>query len=280
MNKKLYNLLLLSAALLFASSCNNNSEEPAPIPEPPMICPSDSLVMVDFYHSMKGDEWERPWDLTNPKTWHGITGMWNEEKQYYEIYRMDITKDICGSNGAKLPESIGRLKKLTHLIIGDCHGLTGNIPESLYDCPLETLDITFCPGLQGPLSHRIGDLSNTLKHLCISANRSFSSELSKELGKCTKLLYINLSANKFYGKIPIELKNCRREMFLNQNQFSELDWEWFIDEDILIFPDMRNNNFSGEIPTEVTESKHWKKRRNYIYPFNEGYGFANVEDYS
>ena len=86
MNKKLYNLLLLSAALLFASSCNNNSEEPAPIPEPPMICPSDSLVMVDFYHSMKGDEWERPWDLTNPKTWHGITGMWNEEKQYYELY--------------------------------------------------------------------------------------------------------------------------------------------------------------------------------------------------
>ena len=280
MNKKLYNLLLLSAALLFASSCNNNSEEPAPIPEPPMICPSDSLVMVDFYHSMKGDEWEKPWDLTNPKTWHGITGMWNEEKQYYEIYQIDITKDICGSNGAKLPESIGKLKKLTHLIIGDCHGLTGNIPESLYDCPLETLDITFCPGLQGPLSHRIGDVSNTLKYLYIAENKSFQSELPKELEKCTNLHCIILIGNKFYGNIPIELKNCRRQLVLDNNLFTEIDWEWFTDEDVLIIPSMKNNNFSGEVPIEVLENERWEKDRFHFHPFNEGYGFSNVEDYS
>ena len=69
-------------------------------------------------------------------------------------------------------------------------------------------------------------------------------------------------------------------MFLDQNQFSEFDWEWFIDDDILIFPNMRRNNFSGEVPTKVLKSEHWRKRRNYIYPFNEGYGFSNVEDYS
>lgn len=280
MNAKLHKWIYLLGIIVISISCENNNEEPIPIPQAPMICPSDSLVMVDYYHSMKGDEWERPWDLTNPKTWHGITGMWNDEKQYYEIYRIDITKDICGSNSAKLPESIGNLKKLTHLIIGNCNGLTGSLPESLYDCPLETLEISFCPGFLGPLSPRIGNLSNSLKHLCISANKSFRSELPKELGKCTKLLYINLSANKLYGKIPIELKNCKREMFLDQNQFSEFDWEWFIDDDILIFPNMRRNNFSGEVPTKVLKSEHWRKRRNYIYPFNEGYGFSNVEDYS
>lgn len=279
MNKKLYNLILLSVALLFASSCNNN-EEPAPVSKQPMICPSDSLVMVDFYHSMKGNEWERPWDLTNPKTWHGVTGMWNEEKKYYDIYWIQVTKDICGSNNAKLPESIGKLKNLKYLTISECYGLTGSIPESLYDCPLESLDIALCPGLQGPLSSKIGNLSNTLRDLNIVGNKSFSSELPKELGKCTKLLYVSLQGNKFYGKIPIELKNCKLAMFLDQNQFSELDWEWFIDEDVLIFPNMRRNNFSGEVPEKVLESVFWEKRRNYIYPFNQGYGFSNVEDYS
>lgn len=129
-------------------------------------------------------------------------------------------------------------------------------------------------------SSRIGDLSSTLNYLCIAANKNFSSELPKELGKCTNLQYINLSENEFYGKIPIELKNCKRMMFLNMNHFSKLDWEWFTDEDILIFPDMRENNFSGEVPKKVLESDFWEKRRNYIYPFNQGYGFSNVDDYS
>lgn len=280
MNKKLYNLILLPVALLFACSCNNNNEEPAPTSKQPMICPSDSLVMVDFYHSMKGDEWERPWDLTNPKTWHGVTGMWNEEKQYYDIYWIQVTKDICGSNNAKLPESIGKLKNLKYLTISECNGLTGSIPESLYDCPLESLEITFCPGLQGPLSPKIGNLSNTLKDLNIVGNKSFSSELPKELGKCTKLLYINLGENKLYGKIPIELKNCRRQLILDKNLFTEIDWEWFTDEDVLIIPSMRKNNFTGEVPIEVLENERWKEDRCYFHPFNDGYGFSNVDDYS
>lgn len=280
MNAKLHKWIYILGAIILSTSCQNNSEEPIPISQAPMICPSDSLVMVDYYHSMKGDEWERPWDLTNPKTWHGITGMWNDEKQYYEIYRIDITNDICGRNGAKLPESIGNLKKLTHLIISDCNGLTGSIPESLYDCPLETLEISFCPGFFGPLSPKIGNLNNTLKYLYIAANKNFSSKLPKELGKCTKLLCINLGANKLYGKIPIELKNCKRQLILDDNLFSEIDWKWFTDEDVLIIPSMKKNNFTGEVPIKVLENKRWEKDRFHFYPFNKGYGFSNVEDYS
>lgn len=279
MNAKLHKWIYLLGMFFCSISCKNSGEEPAP-PQLPMICPSDSLVMVDFYHSMKGDEWERPWDLTNPKTWHGVTGMWNDEKQYYDIWFIKITKDICGNNDAKLPESIGKLKNLKHLYISDCKGLTGSIPESLYDCPLESLEIILCPGLQGPLSPRIGDLNKTLKHLYIAANKNFSSELPKELGKCTNLLYINFGSNKLYGKIPIELKNCRRQLILDDNLFTEIDWEWFTDEDVLIIPSMRNNNFSGEVPSEVLENERWKEDRCYFYPFNEGYGFSNVEDYS
>ena len=114
----------------------------------------------------------------------------------------------------------------------------------------------------------------------IAANKSFSSELPKELGKCTKLLCINLSENKLYGKIPIELKNCRRQLILDKNLLTEIDWEWFTDEDVLIIPSMKRNNFSGEVPNKVLENERWEKDRFHFYPFNKGYGFSNVEDYS
>jgi hypothetical protein len=43
---------------------------------------------------------------------------------------------------------------------------------------------------------------------------------------------------------------------------------------------MKNNNFSGEVPIEVLENERWEKDRFHFHPFNEGYGFSNVEDYS
>ncbi len=279
MNKVFFNLLLLFGVLPFFYSCGDTAEEVVPPPSPPMICPADSLVLVDFYHSMKGDEWERPWDLTNPKTWHGVTGKWNSEKGYYDTWMLYITPDICGSHDARLPESIGNLKNLKYLLIERCEGLAGSLPESLYDCPLEEIDIMFCPNLQGPLSPKIGNLRNTLTVLNITKNRSFSSELPKELSECTKAHYINLSRNRFYGNIPVELKKNRLNMFLDYNLFTSIDWEWFTDEDVLILPSMRNNNFTGEVPAEVLESERWEEDRNFFYPFNEGYGFSNVTDY-
>ena len=87
MNAKLHKWIYLLGIIVISISCENNNEEPIPIPQAPMICPSDSLVMVDYYHSMKGDEWERPWDLP--------------------ILRLGMESQECGTMKSNITKFIG-----------------------------------------------------------------------------------------------------------------------------------------------------------------------------
>lgn len=76
-----------------------------PPPEPPTINVTDSLVMVDLYHSMKLGEWGEAynWDLTDPESWIGIGFQTDENGLKYvnkiriilPVGGIKLIKDLC-----------------------------------------------------------------------------------------------------------------------------------------------------------------------------------------
>lgn len=166
-------------------------------------------------------------------------------------------------------------------IIREAWGLEGNIPESLYDCPLSGLKIN-CTNLEGPLSPNIGKLKNTLTNFELANSINFKSELPKELGECKRLQYLVIVDTGFYGKAPIEINQLDSifpgSFTLWENHFTEVDWGLLTQEKGWM-PQLSFNDFSGEVPDGVLSSEVWQDRKGFLYPFNKGYGFSNVTEY-
>ncbi|EXC54608.1 Receptor-like protein 12 [Morus notabilis] len=121
----------------------------------------------------------------------------------------------------KLPDSIGNLKSLTILNLGECN-LSGTIPSSISNLSqLQRLDLSI-NSFNVPSS--LGNLTR-LEDLDLSSNR-FNGELPSSLGNLIKLKCFDLSQNSFSGHIPFSLGNLM--------QLEDLDSSW--------------NSFSGEIP--------------------------------
>lgn len=267
---------LVSALLLFLMvSCDEKDHEMPP----PTVCPTDSLALVDFYQSMKGDQWhpDVQWNLADPLTWGNVKFAYDENglKVATEIW---INENYC-AEGSKLSETIGQLKHLQMLNIESASHLVGKIPESFYDCPIKYFMIKYAPKLEGPLSANIGKLKNTLRYLLITNCSRFESTIPPELGECINLYYVCLGWNSFYGKVPIELRNLKIAPMLFYNRLTEVDWRYFT-EDIgcPLPPDMKGNNFSGEVPEKVLAADKWKEHSHYaFFPINDGYGFSNVK---
>lgn len=240
----------------------------------PTINIVDSLVMVDFYNNMKGEEWLDSWDLHDPTTWHNIKFIYDETTKLKYVYGIYINRFYC-IEGSRFPETLGNLKYLAEFCIMEGPGIVGKIPESLYDCPLVYLYIQYSPTIEGPLSRNVGKLGATLEQLAITNCPSFLSEIPAELGQCSKARYICLGWSGFYGKIPIELNQLIIHPMLIHNHLTEIDWRFFT-EDIGYVPEAGFNDFTGEIPEEVLKTERWKKYGNLaVFPPNEGYGFSN-----
>ena len=186
-------VLILFLSGLMTTGCDR--EENAPPPEPPTINVTDSLVMVDLYHSMKLGEWGEAynWDLTDPESWIGI-GFQTDENGLKYVNKIRIIlyqdKDIECS----LPSSLGNLKYLSEFGLGGIPNLRGSLPESIYNCPMRIMKIGQCPKFEDKLSPKIAQWKNTLVELTINQT-SFYGEVPKEIGECQLLEYLSLNSN-------------------------------------------------------------------------------------
>lgn len=268
---KTINSLSMLVLLLCSAMMGCNNDDP-PSPPSPTINATDSLVMVDFYHSMKLDQWGEPynWDLKDPTTWVGV-GFLEDENGLKYVGGIQL---LHGKNiDCSLPTNIGNLKYLVDLILHDIPFLQGTLPESIYDCPIISISIVDCPNLTGRLSSKIAKWGITLTDLNIY-HTALGGEIPKEIGTCQSLLYLNLKGNKFSGTIPAEIVQIPCHANLEENLFTGIDWDIFLKDAINLAPQCAYNNFTGEIPQEVLESERWNSF-NSFYPFNKGYGFSN-----
>lgn len=266
-------VLVLFLSGLMTTGCDR--KENAPPPEPPTINVTDSLVMVDLYHSMKLGEWGEAynWDLTDPESWIGI-GFQTDENGLKYVNKIRIIlyqdKDIECS----LPSSLGNLKYLSEFGLGGIPNLRDPFPESIYNCPMRIMSIFDCPKLTDKISPKIAQWKNTLVELTINRT-SFYGEIPKEIGECQSLAYLSLTSNKFSGIIPAEIVQIPcGTIFLEHNEITSIDWRIYTEN--IGYGDLQcaYNNFTGEIPQEVLESERWNRFHSF-YPFNKGYGFTN-----
>lgn len=276
MKKRMLLSFFAGLGLSFALTACNHNDTPVPESPPvPTITEADSLALLDFYHAMKGEEWEKKWDLKDPNTWYNVG--FKLVNNLKVVQTLQINKYCC-VEGSVLPQSLNQLQYMESFVIYDVNGLNCSIPETLYECPsLRNIVISNVPLLKGPLSPKISNLAATLINLTLISCKNFVSKLPPEIGLCQHLRYLNLANNSFYGKIPYEICHLSTNPFFGQNHFSEIDWRIFTDPETDIFPMMDRNDFTGVIPQEVLDSKDWERISSHLYPFNPGFGFSNYE---
>ncbi|CAB4315448.1 unnamed protein product [Prunus armeniaca] len=107
---------------------------------------------------------------------------------------------------------------------GKLYGDIGGLTE------LRSLDLSFNPGLTGPLSPRLGNLKNL--SILILAGCSFNGEIPDELGNLAELSFLALNSNNFSGAIPPSL-----------GKLSKLYWL-----------DLADNQLTGTIPISTYHS--------------------------
>ncbi|XP_049388900.1 leucine-rich repeat receptor protein kinase HPCA1-like [Solanum stenotomum] len=145
-----------------------------------------------------------------------------------ELETLDLSynKDLTGS----LPQSIGRLTKLSNLILVGC-GFSGTIPES------------------------IGDLRR-LAFLSLNSNQ-FTGRIPATIGYLTELHWLDLSDNQIEGNIPVSSgSNPGLDLLVNtehfhfgKNQLSgEIPARLFHSNMTLTHLLVENNKFTGVIP--------------------------------
>ncbi|CAL4953038.1 unnamed protein product [Urochloa decumbens] len=189
---------------------------------------------------------------------------------------------ILGHNGfsGSIPEEIGELKLLEELILSECK-LTG-IPWAVGDLrSLKLLDISG-NNFKTELPTSIDNLGNLSRLLAKGAG--LSGNIPKELGRCRKLVYVDLSTNSFSGSIPEELAGLEAIANFNvgQNNLSGQIPEWiqnwafrgckkltelnlqgnhlhgelpqYLSELPLVSVELSQNNFTGKLPENLWES--------------------------
>uniref|UniRef100_A0A1D1YKZ8 non-specific serine/threonine protein kinase n=1 Tax=Anthurium amnicola TaxID=1678845 RepID=A0A1D1YKZ8_9ARAE len=146
-------------------------------------------------------------------------------------------------------ESIGNLKNLTSLFLGQCN-LVGKIPPSIFGLtPLGNLDLSRNQ-LSGTLPRTISNLRNLYKIELYLNN--FTGEIPRELGNLTLLREFDISNNQFTGKLPEEMGNLANLWYfhLYKNSFwGELP-EGFGNLKYLRAFSIYENGFSGEFPVD------------------------------
>ncbi|XP_074285062.1 leucine-rich repeat receptor protein kinase HPCA1-like isoform X2 [Silene latifolia] len=149
-----------------------------------------------------------------------------------ELQTLDLSynKGLSG----RLPPAIGKLSKLTNLILAGCN-FNGELPDT------------------------IGSLSR-LTFLSLNSN-GFSGAIPHTIGNLTKLYWLDLASNKLTGTIPISNETASGlDMLVNtkhfhfgKNQLSgEITPQLFNENMTMLHLLLDNNQFSGNIPTTLS----------------------------
>ena len=170
-----------------------------------------------------------------------------------------------------LPGSLGKLRLLISLHLND-NNFSGDLPSSLRNLlMLETMDLGY-NGLSGIIPTWFGESFPFLRILILRSN-AFSGELSPKLSKLGSLQVIDLARNYLTGRIPASLGDLKaitqvhkKNKFLhygyNLGHYYEERLNVYVKKQMLNYTktlslvtsiDLSNNNFSGNIPNEITK---------------------------
>lgn len=287
------------------------------------ILAKERKILEDFYRKANGDAWDNKggWleSDTPVKKWYGITA--DNDGRVIEIsFELNnlsgsISPEICklkklekininmaNLNESAIPENIGDLTELTHLVIKQS-GLTGKIPVSIKN--LKKLQVINLDGnlLTGELLAEMGELIDlveisfsrndfsgsvpdswknlsNLKRVYFNFNKKITGKMDVFLN-CTNLLVLNLYNCGFSGEIGAGLGKLTKLVTINlagNNFTGKLPKELVASPDINYF-DVELNKLEGEIPAEIlnhpkidwTSKWHWRRICNQ----QQGYGFTN-----
>ncbi|URE11815.1 Leucine-rich repeat receptor-like protein kinase, partial [Musa troglodytarum] len=165
--------------------------------------------------------------------------------------------DPCGSNWVGIYCSNSHI---TSIVLSGL-SISGSLSEEIQNLTeLVHLDLSFNPGLDGPIPRTIGNLVK-LKRLFL-VGCSFSGSIPPELGKLSRLAFLSLNSNKLSGSIPGELGNLSSLVWFDITD-NEISGSIPVSDGTNLGLDMLKkcqhfhfgrNNLSGPIPPELFQS--------------------------
>ncbi|KAL6132885.1 hypothetical protein ACLB2K_065124 [Fragaria x ananassa] len=155
----------------------------------------------------------------------------------------------------ELSSYIGGLTELNSLDLSFNPGLDGFLPPQLGD--LQKLNILILAGCSfvGPIPEELGNLEQ-LTFLALNTNY-LTGKIPPSLGKLSKLYWLDVAENRLSGPLPISTSTSpgldlllnAKHFHLNKNLLSgSIPLKLFSSEMILIHALLDGNNFSGSIP--------------------------------
>ena len=149
---------------------------------------SDKKVIEELYECTQGERWHNSsgWGTgAHIKSWYGVTVDAEDRITALELRNNDLVGYI--------PRSIGRLKKLRRLLLGNNNNLIGSIPREIcFLRELRHLDLHNCNGLSGEVPQNIGD--NLIKLNCLSFHNChlLKGQLPASFGNLVELEELDL----------------------------------------------------------------------------------------
>ncbi|XP_059644676.1 probable leucine-rich repeat receptor-like protein kinase At1g35710 [Cornus florida] len=187
---------------------------------------------------------------------------WNFEGGELEKLNMSsfpnlVTLDLsyCRLNGS-IPYEIGRLSKLKYLrLFGN--DLTGTLPLSLANlAQIVELDISG-NSISGSIPSTIVSSFPNLVSLNLS-RCGFNGGIPYEIGRLSKLNYLQLSYNELTGMLPLSMANLTEllELDISYNELTGMMPLSMVNLTQLLQLDISNNSISGSIPPEIRNLKN------------------------
>nr|WHO55008.1 receptor-like protein EIX2 [Nitraria sibirica] len=196
----------------------------------------------------------------------------------WTLWQQLIVMDLGNNNFiGELPKSIGTLSLLRSMHIQKNY-LSGVVPVSLVNCTeLVTLDLSENEFV-GTIPTWIGEKLSKIKVLNLRSNK-FQGPLPMELCRLASLQVLDLACNNLSGRIPRCIMNFNAMVAVNYTDGNKISFLYYVKDSIgSIFEDfddqslvmkgemneygsilnlvrkldLSKNNFSGEIPEEVT----------------------------
>ncbi|GLJ20899.1 hypothetical protein SUGI_0381280 [Cryptomeria japonica] len=160
--------------------------------------------------------------------------------------------DLSGNHfNGTIPSSLSQLLHLERLLLGK-NNLYGSIPKSLGQVKSLGLLSLEDNMLSGRIPDNLGNLPQ-LRDLLLHHNQ-LSGEIPSSLGRCNTLEVLGLSHNKLHGNIPLELVGLKNIQFYFDISNNLLQGSLLVVTKMVMVQliDVSMNNFSGEIPPELS----------------------------
>ncbi|KAF9592301.1 hypothetical protein IFM89_013527 [Coptis chinensis] len=220
-------------------------------------------------------------DIDIEKYWGGAAAALQSLKDQWQNLppSWENSTDPCGAPWAGVTCINSRVTRLSLSAMNLKGTLGGDIAEL---SELKSLDLSFNPGLTGPLPSEIGNLTNL--DILILAGCSFSGSIPEEIGNLANLSFLALNSNNFSGNIPptlgslsnlywldvadnqltgslpvstntapgLDLLLNAKHFHFNKNQLSgSIPFKLFSSEMVLIHVILNDNRLTGEIPATL-----------------------------